>query len=181
MGSYAFTTNSIRFTEVAEYLLITATYRGARWASSRRHPPSATSTRRMPSEKLNARVRSATALPHATGHASKALSFAGARWRALATMVSSSAEARFKARPRSFRVLEDETDCSIGNVASLPVARPLPPQPWRAFWRACAGAPTNTDFPGSASPRRNRVRHRHHRRGCSRRSILLQPQYRAAL
>src|SRR3981081_1248371 len=35
--------------------------------SSRRHPASATSTRKIPSEKLSARVRSATALPHATG------------------------------------------------------------------------------------------------------------------
>src|ERR1019366_6612604 len=91
----------MRLTEVAEYLLIRATYRGARLASSRRHPASATSTRSTPSEKLSARVRSATALPHATGQASNALSRAGARWRALAMTVSRPAAARFKARLQS--------------------------------------------------------------------------------
>jgi len=69
----------MRFTAIAEYLLTKAKYLGARLANSRRHPASATSTRRMPSEKLSARVRSATALPHATGHASNGLSSTGAR------------------------------------------------------------------------------------------------------
>src|ERR1039458_6512176 len=64
---HAFTTNSICSTGVAEYLLIKTTYRGARLASSRRHPASATSTCRMPTEKLSTRVRSATLLPHAIG------------------------------------------------------------------------------------------------------------------
>src|SRR5271157_1581044 len=49
----------------------------------------------MPSEKATALVRSATALPHATGHASSSLSSGGARCRDLATMDSSAAEARF--------------------------------------------------------------------------------------
>jgi len=67
------------------------------------------------------------------------------------------------------------------NVASLHQARATrPPQPWRAFWRACAAAPPNTDFPGTASPRINTARHPRHRRGCSRTSIPLPPQCRAA-
>src|SRR5713101_7222061 len=38
-----------------------------------------------------------------------------------------------------------------------------PPQPWRAFWRACAGARPSTDFPGNAALRINKARHpRHH-------------------
>src|SRR6202040_82746 len=81
--------------------------------SSRRHPASATSTRRIPSEKLSARVRSATALPHATGQASSGLSSAGARCRALATMVSKPEEARFKACLQSRE--RDQTATSNGD------------------------------------------------------------------
>jgi hypothetical protein len=96
---YAFTTNSILRTLVAEYRLIVATYRGASAINSRCHPLSATSTRRMPSAKLTARVRSATALPQATGHASSALSSAGAPRRDFATIDSKPSEARFNVTP----------------------------------------------------------------------------------
>ena len=53
------------------------------------------------------------------------------------------------------------------------------PQPRPASWRVCASTPPYTDCPGNASCRINRARHPRHRRGCSRRSIPLQRQYRA--
>src|SRR6202521_4274636 len=90
--------------------------------SSRRHPASATSTRRIPSEKLSARVRSATALPHATGQASSGLSAAGARCRALATMVSKPEEARFKAWLQRRQSDRKEMIVASENAASLYVA-----------------------------------------------------------
>src|SRR2546423_9733754 len=48
----------------------------------------------MPAEKATARVRSATTLPQATGHASSGLSCGGARWRLFAMIVSSRVPAR---------------------------------------------------------------------------------------
>ena len=64
------TTNSIRLTVLAAYLLITARYCGARRCNSVRHPVSGTSTFKVPAENSSARVRSATVDPQVSGHAS---------------------------------------------------------------------------------------------------------------
>jgi hypothetical protein len=125
------TTNSIRFTEVAEYLLIEAKYRGARLTSSRRHPASATSTRRIPSEKLTACVRSATALPQVTCHASKALSSGGARCSASAIIDSRAADARFNGslpavaaiRSQRSEIRDQRNNCSIAEICIPPSHR----------------------------------------------------------
>jgi hypothetical protein len=187
---------------VAEKRLIAATYRGASAVNSRCHPLSATSTRRTPSEKLNARVRSATALPQATVHASSALSSAGERCRAFAMIDSNAAEARFnvalqyreRASRNEYQKRPGRIDCnkrdSNGHAQSASSqsairrlqardlnwpsrSLPLPqPQPSPASSSVSSNAPPNTDSRGSASLHRGKEPHPRHRTSCSRRSTL---------
>jgi hypothetical protein len=182
--NYPFTTNSMRFTAIAEYLLTRAKYRGARSASSRRQPASATSTRNMPSEKLSARVRSATALPHTTGHASNGLSSTGARWSALTIMFSNPAEARFKTGLQGLNAMRTKTIVASEATAFYEDTKldtkPPQQQPSRASWPVCADATPSTNFPGNAPRRTNTEHHPRHQRGCSRKSVPRPPQYRAA-
>src|SRR5579872_884769 len=92
------TTNSIRRTASVVYRLIAARYRGASACSSDFHPVSGTATRSTPSAKLSARVRSATAEPHTTGHAIRGASSGGACRKDLATIFSNSEPADCKMR-----------------------------------------------------------------------------------
>jgi hypothetical protein len=68
---------------------MTARYCGASLCNSVRHPLSATSMLSTPLLYSIARVRSATADPHASGHASNGLSLAGAARKLLLIIVSS--------------------------------------------------------------------------------------------
>ena len=83
------TTNSILRTATAVYRLIIARYRGARSCSSAFQRWPATSTRKTPSSKRSARVRSATADPQTTGHAKSGPSAGGASRKDFATIFSS--------------------------------------------------------------------------------------------
>ena len=67
-----------------------ARYRGASICSSDFHLVSGTATRSTPSAKLRARVRSATAEPHTTGHAISGASNGGACRNDRATIFSNS-------------------------------------------------------------------------------------------
>src|SRR5262249_47330604 len=90
---------------------------GASACSSRRQPVSGTSTHKTPSTNSTARVRAATALPHAKGQASSGACSGGAFFTDRATTLSSPAEAGCK---EDFLdgMVEIACDCERGILAS---------------------------------------------------------------
>src|SRR5581483_10428049 len=98
------------------YLLMELRYRGARPCSSDFQPASGTATRKIPSLKLRARVRSATAEPQTTGQAIKGAWVGGACRSDCATILSSSDPARSTSTPSSPARSETKFDSSIPGV-----------------------------------------------------------------